>query len=361
LYVQKELASVLKESDLEDKKNFEVNCDVSSPEGLEKIFRSVKTFSEKLLSIKIDFACDECNEMFPDVKASHESPNICTTCFKLGKKVSTAHKFGARNDMDPREIPSYLPELTEIEEALIAPATQFIEIHRYTGGNTKYRGNVCLLPQKIQEWITKLPHKVKDVGFLIVRKQDERGYNKEYRARRGALEAWITHKINYDPDWQEYTLDHSNLSEIPIDSNVGHLLPHVDACDESIPDIGVPASGLHETSKVQDTTQLDESYTEFDTPYTSGACALDPNATEDDSTSATIKQIMKGRRGAKISDPSQAVAWPEREEEPINEFTCNNFLARAFPTLFPYGGCQLRTARRVGITPSVRVYTIFAR
>ena len=45
------------------------------------------------------------------------------------------------------------------------------------------------------------------------------------------------------------------------------------------------------------------------------------------------------------------VAWPEHALEPINEFNCPDFLARTYPTLFPYGDCQLRAVRRVTVSP----------
>jgi hypothetical protein len=45
------------------------------------------------------------------------------------------------------------------------------------------------------------------------------------------------------------------------------------------------------------------------------------------------------------------VAWPTHAADPINEYTCESFLSRTFPDLFPYGGCQLRAPRKFSVTP----------
>lgn len=73
------------------------------------------------------------------------NPDVCKRCHKTGVK------FGAENGMDPRDVPEYLPELTEAEQALIALAHQHIQVHRCTGGGTKYRGHVCFFPQQVRK------------------------------------------------------------------------------------------------------------------------------------------------------------------------------------------------------------------
>ncbi|KAI5699514.1 hypothetical protein M8J75_004058 [Diaphorina citri] len=50
-------------------------------------------------------------------------------------------------------------------------------------------------------------------------------------------------------------------------------------------------------------------------------------------------------------DPAQ-IPWPEISAEPINEFTSASYIAIAFPTLFPTGAADLRSPRRVKVSPS---------
>lgn len=45
------------------------------------------------------------------------------------------------------------------------------------------------------------------------------------------------------------------------------------------------------------------------------------------------------------------VAWPTHTStEPVDEFTISDYLARVYPTLFPFGDCQLRSVRRITVT-----------
>ena len=44
--------------------------------------------------------------------------------------------------------------------------------------------------------------------------------------------------------------------------------------------------------------------------------------------------------------------WPEIEGSPINEFQTPGYIARAFPTLYPYGKADLRSERIRDIKPA---------
>ena len=44
--------------------------------------------------------------------------------------------------------------------------------------------------------------------------------------------------------------------------------------------------------------------------------------------------------------------WPEIDGVPINEFQSSGYIARAFPTLYPYGNADLRSERPWNIKPA---------
>ena len=78
------------------------------------------------------------------------------------------NKFSADNNMDPRDIPEELQDLTEIEEMLIARAFTVMSIYRLCGGQYGYRGNVVNFPQDICEFATWLPQHPLSLEVLII-------------------------------------------------------------------------------------------------------------------------------------------------------------------------------------------------
>ena len=45
---------------------------------------------------------------------------VCHACFLRDKGKKTPFLMSAENEMDPGDIPAYLPELTQVEEMIIA-------------------------------------------------------------------------------------------------------------------------------------------------------------------------------------------------------------------------------------------------
>jgi hypothetical protein len=50
--------------------------------------------------------------------------------------------------------------------------------------------------------------------------------------------------------------------------------------------------------------------------------------------------------------PAPQVNWPEQGEDALNEFNTPDWLARMYPTLFPYGDCQYGEPREYTLTPT---------
>ena len=55
-----------------------------------------------------------------------------------------------------------------------------------------------------------------------------------------------------------------------------------------------------------------------------------------------------------VDNTELAIEYPETSYAPINEFVTEGYIAMAFPTLFPYGTCDLRdnSSRRTNVTAS---------
>jgi hypothetical protein len=46
--------------------------------------------------------------------------DVCHRCFNRDKGNKTPFLMSAENEMDPGELPAHLPELTQVEEMIIA-------------------------------------------------------------------------------------------------------------------------------------------------------------------------------------------------------------------------------------------------
>jgi hypothetical protein len=49
--------------------------------------------------------------------------------------------MSVENEMDPGEIPAYLPKLTQVEEMIIAQSHVQMMVHRYRGHQYHYSGH----------------------------------------------------------------------------------------------------------------------------------------------------------------------------------------------------------------------------
>ena len=96
--------------------------------------------------------------------------------------------------MDPGCLPTALQGLTDIEEMVIAKACPIVCVYRKHGGQRGYKGHVLNLPQDTQGFLPRLPRKVAQLPYLLIRKH---GADNTYRdctvRRQKVLEAitWL--------------------------------------------------------------------------------------------------------------------------------------------------------------------------
>jgi len=59
--------------------------------------------------------------------------DVCHRCFNRDKGKKTPFLMSAENEMDLGDIPAYLPELTQVEEMIIARSHVQMMVHCYRG------------------------------------------------------------------------------------------------------------------------------------------------------------------------------------------------------------------------------------
>jgi len=69
---------------------------------------------------------------------------ICKSCIAKdkNKKEDEPWFFSAENHLDFNLIPAFLPQLTIVEEMLIAPVHVFVNVMQVRGQQYKYRGHI---------------------------------------------------------------------------------------------------------------------------------------------------------------------------------------------------------------------------
>ena len=205
----------------------------------------------------VQFFCAHCKERFFDKTKSEKFPEKCKDCVKSLKDHGTA-KMTSDNDMDPYcgpdnlGYPFWLPELTNIEEMLIALVFVNMKAYQLINGQYGYRGQVLSMEQDISDIVgaTTLPHRAEDLPCVIVRRVTEsspEGFM-DFKVRRGHVYQWLYHLKQYNPYYKDVTLSMDNLNEYPVDGCVADRIRVVELADvpEEEADPGPAADPLND-------------------------------------------------------------------------------------------------------------------
>ena len=98
---------------------------------------------------------------------------VCHNCSCRDKQGKTPFLMSAENDMDPGDIPSYLPELSQIEEEIIARYHVQMSVRKYRGQQYKYTGHCVSFIQDTIKTVSVLPNLPADLDVVVIRPTDE--------------------------------------------------------------------------------------------------------------------------------------------------------------------------------------------
>ena len=363
----------------------------------EEPWESITQFHKDLKAIKQP-TCRICNERWPGMEMRRVEPDVCMRCHT---DKGNCKKFSAENDMDPevelaRDNEGPLPELSDVEEALIARASEVVTYYRLPHGSTGYRGHVCFLPQNINGFLDQLPRRVEELDWIIVRREGcTPGKHKDFKVRREAVMRWLRFLKRNNEAYKDIRLDDDAAERLPEDDYVGDRLPSMMENDMEEPEQGPAGTGVRLSQQTAGATsgspqdsdgdEDDEDYEPSSTstasdsdseslstprddedggadnedaediaPQDSGAISCDQTASEQQALSAALEAARDGCKGPECEgvNAGKPMAWPDIEQDnPINEYTEQYLMTCTFPTLFPTGKAQLRAPRRVDIKP----------
>ncbi|KAL3955881.1 hypothetical protein ACCO45_009900 [Purpureocillium lilacinum] len=141
--------------------------------------------------------CARCQETWFDMGLKD---GICKRCIARdkNKKEDEPWFFSAGNQLDFGSIPAFLPELTKIEEMLIAPVHVFVNVMQVRGQQYKYRGHIVHFLRDVGKVYRQLPLLPPELDVILLRPpnagQDahlNRQFRRQFRVRRRCLQQWL--------------------------------------------------------------------------------------------------------------------------------------------------------------------------
>jgi ATP-dependent DNA helicase PIF1 len=270
--------------------------------------------------------CQRCQEhgLSMDLKDS-----VCHRCFLRDtdsqKRPVTPFLMSVENNMDPGVVPSYLPELSQVEEMVIARAHVQMLVKRVRGHQYQYTGHCVAFMQNIVRTVNVLPNLPSELDIVLLRppashENDPRfrqQFRADFRVRRQHVLTWLYFLKANHPDYRYITISTDRVTALPIDGDVSTFV----AC---ITDDTLDLDGPVELPDILLTSQ-------------SVVLSLDQDTTE----ANLILEEITGQR-----PPVTGLPAPSIQCTPIDEASGRErILSLAFPTLYPIGQADLNTPR----------------
>ncbi|PKY29830.1 hypothetical protein RhiirB3_446620 [Rhizophagus irregularis] len=265
---------------------------------------SATTLSEEKISMLQDFRikmdninyklCIVCQERIPLLTLVK---GTCKRCYYEKNIGGTPKKFSEGNNMHPGEVPDELKGLSEIEEMLISKVFTVMTVYQLRDGQNGYRG-----------------HRQSSNNPTVFRDFTVR--------RRKVCKALLWLKKN-NPYYNDIIIDTDLLETLPENDSIFNMLPQLQ--DDEL--------GEDDGDNIEDGEDVSRTFVPL----------IPPTQREGEAINATLDRMQND------NPPS---LWPEIEGVPINEFHTPSYMVRAFPTLYPYGRADLRSARVKEVKPA---------
>jgi hypothetical protein len=255
--------------------------------------------------------------------------SVCYRCILRDRdsrgQLLTPHLMSAENNMDPGTVPSNLPELTQVEEMVIARAHVQMMVKRVRGHQYQYTGHCVSFLQNIVRTVNVLPTLPADLDIVLLRPPTQhanepryqRQFRMDFRVRRQCVLTWLYYLKANHPDYRHVTISADHVAALPVDGDVSLSVPYI--TDDTL-DLTGPA----EPPEQPLTTQ-------------SAVLSLAQEATE-------AQLIMEHFTGPR--PPVTGVPAPSIRHTPIDESAGQErIFSQAFPTLYPTGRADPNTPR----------------
>jgi hypothetical protein len=290
-------------------------------------WQRIQDFNRAMEAVQLE-TCQRCQER-GFLMALKEG--ICHRCFLRDtdnrKRSVTPFLMSAENNMDPGTVPGHLPELTQVEEMVIARAHVQMLVKRVRGHQYHYTGHCVTFLQNIVRTVDVLPNLPEELDIVLLRPPKhltddtryQRQFRTDFRVRRGHVLTWLRFLKANHPDYCHITISADRIAALPVDDDVSSSV--ICITDDTL-DLDGPDGPVELT----------------DAPPNSQSVVL---SLDQDTTEANlILERITGRR------PPSGLPAPSIRQTPIDEASGRErILSLAFPTLYPTGQADLNTPR----------------
>ena len=173
--------------------------------------------------------CQRCQEhgFLMDLKDS-----VCYRCFVRDtdnrKQPVTPFLMSADNHIDPGIVPSHLPELTQVEEMVIARAHVQMLVKRVRGHQYHYTGHCVTFLQNIIRTVDVLPNLPSELDIVLLRPPESytddpryrRQFRADFRVRRQHVLTWLRFLKANHPGYRYITISTDRIATLPVDGDV---------------------------------------------------------------------------------------------------------------------------------------------
>jgi hypothetical protein len=184
--------------------------------------------------------CGRCQERW--FQMNIDSDGICARCYRKDDKrrPDEPYFFSADNQLDFGTVPTELPQLTPIEESLIARVHVHVNIMLVRGQQYKYRGHVVHFLREVGLVYHQLPLLPQELNTVLLRPANtsshamlSRQFTRQFRVRRQPVTIWLNYLRRHHPGYRCIVIDEERLSQLPEDGNVLDAIPRsqVEATD----------------------------------------------------------------------------------------------------------------------------------
>src|SRR5271154_2066401 len=185
---------------------------------------SIQSFNKAMEQVKME-SCSRCRERWFSMDLKDE---ICHACFLRDKGNKTPFLMSADNEMDPGEVPAHLPELTQVEEMIIARSHVQMMLHRYRGHQYHYSGHCVSFMQNTVKTVDVLPNLPSELDVVVLRPSNQvegdprfqRQFRSDFRVRKGRVITWLRYLKDHHPDYRYITISPDRIDALPVDGDV---------------------------------------------------------------------------------------------------------------------------------------------
>ena len=173
---------------------------------------------EKLNNIKWN-TCNVCLEKWLDFEFPvGPRSGKCQKCSGHGERCrpGVPKTFSPDNDMHPGPVPECLQRLTPVEQAAISMIAPVMRIYRLKYGSTSLHGHVICFDQDLNEFVTRLPRSVDNLGIILLKAP---GQETLLKANRFHILEALRYLKNNNPAYKDIEFNFETLSQYPDNSS----------------------------------------------------------------------------------------------------------------------------------------------